>query len=168
MRQLFNFSSILREPKSRQTFLTYFVAAAVIFLLFYNTLRILNGMIEEKSAVTEQSIKQIAVVQKRTQEAKELLNSEKTLETGLMSYVQSLSSHLGRDGKLVNIRLVSSQPKQEQVSFRSENLVYIDFLSILSDIEQYDNLWIKSYTLSKRFDNALRIDVVWDIVRVIG
>jgi hypothetical protein len=168
MKRILDFSSILKDPKARQNTLAYFVIATVIFLLFYNTSRILNGMIEEKNTETEQSVKQLAVVQKRIQEAKELLNSGKTLETGLMSYVQSLSSHLGRDGKLVNIRLVSSQPKQEQVSFRSENLVYIDFLSVLSDIEQYDNLWIKSYTLSKRFDNTMRVDVVWDIVRIIS
>ena len=69
-------------------------------------------------------------------------------------------------GKIMNIKLVSSINSLEQVSFRAENLTYADIMNIMKDLEQYGNVSIKNLTINKRFDNPKRAGSIWDVVRV--
>jgi hypothetical protein len=80
--------------------------------------------------------------------------------------VQSLSGQLSEGGKFTNIKIINTTLRQEQVSFKTENLVYNDFVNILKELESYGNIQVKSLLVNKRFDNPKRIDALWDIVRV--
>lgn len=148
---------------TRQRLMLVFIAVGVVFMVFYWTYLVADSrkaFAHEEAARLQERINTVKVLSVQLEDR---LRYAKQLNKGLLSYVQELGENTG--SSIVNIRLVSSSAQQEQVSFRAENLVYQEFITILRDIEQYDNVWVKSITVNKRFDNPQRIDVAWDIVR---
>ncbi len=154
-----------QDFQTRQKLLTYFLAALLVLALFYWTSTILSSKKAEIQSTATAARERIVRVQSEIQKLQDKELNAKPLNTALPSYIQGMGQRMGMSAKFVNIRPVSSTGKQEQVSFRSENLVYKDFSAILQDFEQYDNVWVKSVQLAKRFDNPKRLDVIWDIVR---
>ena len=155
----------LNDFHFRQKALTYFLVVMFIAALFYWTHAIISAKRDDMQSEVTASKERIVRVQSEIQKLQEKQQNVKPLSAGLQSYIQTLGQRMGISAKFVNIKLVNSGNRQEQVSFRSENLVYNDFSAILQDFEQYDNVWIKSVSITRRFDNPKRLDVAWDIVR---
>ena len=149
--------------KNRQTVSTFFVICSCIFLIFYWTYSFLSSRSDSIRQQAELSAKKIY-------EVKGFLNSingnskQRNLNSSLLSYMQNMNSYM--QGKIMNIKLVSSINSLEQVSFRAENLTYADIMNIMKDLEQYGNVSIKNLTINKRFDNPKRAGSIWDVVRV--
>jgi len=155
----------LGDFHSRQRILLIGLIVAGVFTAFYWTNDILTDRRASTAATVENTQDRIARVLTLMQRAEHNRINARTLDTGLLSFVQGMGNRTEIRGKLVNIRLVSSANRQEQVTFRTENLVLKELANVLRDIEQYDNVWITSLVITKRFDNPQRLDVNWDIVR---
>jgi hypothetical protein len=157
----------LQDFHTRQKLLSYFLAVISVIALFYWTQTIISTKRADMQAATVATKERIIRVQGEIQKLQDKQQNVKLLSTGLQSYIQIMGQNMGISAKFVNIKLINSVNRQEQVSFRSENLVYKDLSAILQDFEQYDNIWVKSVYISKRFDNPKRLDIAWDIVRAI-
>jgi hypothetical protein len=155
----------LGDFHNRQKILLVALIVLGVCMLFYWT----NAILAEKRASTiaaaENTKDRIVRVHTLMHRIDDKRINARTLDTGLLSFVQGMGNRTEIRGKLVNIRLVSSANRQEQVTFRTENLVLKEFADVLKDIEQYDNVWIRSLVITKRFDNPMRLDVSWDIIR---
>ncbi|MDR2870813.1 MAG: hypothetical protein LBV04_10210 [Deferribacteraceae bacterium] len=153
--------------QTRQRALLIFVVLAVAFLLFYWTGMAVNNQKVKAESYTADTQMRLADVQRFMVIQQSGRQDVRKLDAGLLSHIQGIKGRYGLNGDIVNIRLVSSGTanQQEQVSFRAENLVYQEFTAILNDLEQYDNIWVKTVNVSKRFDNTERIDVAFDVIR---
>ncbi|MDR2883544.1 MAG: hypothetical protein LBV09_00365 [Deferribacteraceae bacterium] len=158
-------TAALSDYHNRQRLLLIVLICLGVFMAFYWT----NGFLADSrrsTAATITTVKErISKVQTLVDRIEDKSTNAKTLDTGLLSYSQGLSSSAKVGSKLMSIKLVSSANRQEQVTFRTENLVINDLNNILQDIEQYDNVWIRALSITRRFDNPKRIDASWDIVR---
>ncbi len=161
----FDVSALWKDFHTRQKLLAVIGVAAVVFAMFYWTNQIISNFRNESAAAAKLTAERIVNVQKRILEINDKNANSKVLTNGLLSYVQDMGANMGIASKFTNIRLVSAQGRQEQVTFRSEGLVYQQLILIVRDLEQYDNVWVKSFMLTKRFDNPKRIDVSWDVIR---
>jgi hypothetical protein len=159
---------MMSDFRTRQRVMMVLAGGVLIFLIFYWT-----HMLEARKIQSLEA--SIAATYARTDEvigyaAQIKFNERSTasLSTGLLSYIQNMPGRLPIAGQIINLRMVAQSGtanRQEQVSFRTENLVYKEFLDILADLERYDNVWVKSMTLTKRFDNPMHIDIGWEVVR---
>jgi len=157
----------LKDFHTRQILLKYFLVTMLVIALFYWTHTIMSAKQADIHSTVIATKERIARVESEIQKLQDKQQNVKLLNTGLLSYIQVMGQKMGISAKFVNIKLVNSGNRQEQVSFRSENLVYKDFLAILQDLEQYDNTLVKNIVIAKRFDNPKRLDITWDIVRAV-
>jgi energy-converting hydrogenase Eha subunit C len=113
----------LGDFHSRQKIMLIALVALGIFMLFYWTNEILATKRASTIAAVESTQDRITRVHVLVHRIDDKRANAKNLDTGLLSFVQGLGNRTGIRGKLVNIRLVSSANRQEQVTFRTENLV---------------------------------------------
>jgi hypothetical protein len=154
--------------QTRQRILMVFAVVAGVFLLFYWTAAAVSSQQAKSANYAADTQLRLADVQRFIMQRQSTMQSARVLRTGLMSHVQNIKAKYGLPGDIVNIRLVNSSgdnARQEQVSFRAENMIYQEFITILTDLEQYDNVWVKSVSVTKRFDNTQRIDITFDVIR---
>ena len=140
-------------------------AVAVVLLLFVITGVVLSSKKEDAEIMAQTAHDRLRLAQVLTIRALDAQNNSKALSTSLQQHIEGIGPRYSIRGAILNIRLINSSNKQEQVSFRAENLVYKEFTYILNDLEQYDNVWVKSVDIKKRYDNPERIDVSFDVVR---
>lgn len=140
-------------------------AAAFVLLLFLVTALVISSKRANAEQLALNAADRLRLTQVLTIRALDAQNNSKTLTTALQPHIEGIAPRFSLQGSIVNIRLINSSGGQEQVSFRAENLVYREFTYILNDLEQYDNVWVKSLSISRRYDNPNRIDVSFDIIR---
>ena len=165
LRDLLSTNLNIANFQTRQKVLLLVVIAPTLILIFDLSSRAVSSQKQRaENAVTDARIR-LDDVQRYIVMRQSSQQNAQRLDAGLLSYIEGIKQRHTIQGDIVNIRLVNSANRQEQVSFRAENLVYQEFVAILNDLEQYDNIWIKTISLTKRFDNPLRIDVAFDIIR---
>ena len=160
-----NIKALLSDFNARQRMLTIFMASAIIFMIFFWTNTIINAQTEKLNTRINDTYERIESARRNAVIIDYRRRNTQKLSTGLFTYIQGLSGKLRLRVAITGTRLVSSQSNQEQVSFRTENLVYEEFVGILKDFEQYDNIQVKNLSIRKRFDNPRHIDANWDIIR---
>ena len=156
---------LLSDFNTRQRILTIFMGTAIIFMIFFWTATIINARTQRLEKRISDTYERIETARNNVIAIDYRRRNTQKLSTGLFTYIQALNTKLHLRGAVTGNRLVSSQSSQEQVAFRTENLVYEEFIAILRDFEMYDNVQVKNLTLRKRFDNPGRIDVSWDLTR---
>jgi type II secretory pathway component PulM len=166
IRNLTTLNSLLKDFHFRQRFMSIILAVLAVFFVFYITFAIFEQTIQASTMRSQQLQERVAGVKTSIAKIERNTSQTKILSTGLLTYVQNLNGQLSGTGKFTNIRVVNNTLRQEQVSFKTENLVYNDFVKILKEFESYANLQIKSISVNKRFDNPKRIDALWDLVRL--
>ena len=160
-----NIKALLSDFNARQRMLTIFMASAIIFMIFFWTNTIINAQTEKLNTRINDTYERIESARRNAVIIDYRRRNTQKLSTGLFTYIQGLSGKLRLRAAITGTRLVSSQSNQEQVSFRTENLVYEEFVGILKDFEQYDNIQVKNLSIRKRFDNPRHIDANWDLIR---
>ncbi|MDR2104894.1 MAG: hypothetical protein LBP51_03960 [Deferribacteraceae bacterium] len=158
------YRTLLKDFHFRQRFMTILFAILAAFFIFYGTFALFEEAALAANNRSEQLKERISNI--KTRLAKVENAQTKSLSMGLLTYVQSLSGQLSGGGKFTNIKIINTTLRQEQISFKTENLVYNEFVKLLKEFESYGNVQVKSLLINKRFDNPKRIDALWDIVRV--
>jgi hypothetical protein len=164
--RLEKFNALFKDFHFRQRVMTALLVILTVFFIFYITFALFEEAVNASVKRAEQLEERISNVKTRAAQIDKDTAQTKTLTTGLLTYVQGLSGQLSGGGKFTNIKIVNTTVRQEQISFKTENLVYNDFIKITKEFESYGNLQIKSLSVNKRFDNPRRIDALWDIVRI--
>ncbi|MDR2400296.1 MAG: hypothetical protein LBD73_01425 [Deferribacteraceae bacterium] len=159
------YRQLFKDFHFRQQFMTALLVALAVVFIFYGTFVLFGESVQASIKNAEQLQERVTNVKSSIAKIEKNTAQTKTLSTGLLTYVQGLSGQLTGGGKFTNIKIINATTRQEQVSFKTENLVYNDFVNLLKEFENYGNVQIKSLSVNKRFDNPKRIDALWDIVR---
>jgi hypothetical protein len=165
MKNIAELRTLFKDFHFRQRFMMALLASLAVFFLFYGAFTIFGEAVSASAKRSEDLRERIVNVKTRIAKIEKNSSQTKILTTGLLTYVQSLNGQVSAEGKITNIKMLSTTMRQEQVSFKTENLVYNDFVKLLKEFEGYGNLQIKSLAVNKRFDNPKRIDALWDMVK---
>jgi mannitol-1-phosphate/altronate dehydrogenase len=156
---------LFKDFRFRQRFMTGLLSVLAAVFLFYAAGALFGNAVSASATRSAQLKERIENVKTRIARIEKTAAGSKVLSAGLLTHVQSLGERVTGGGKFTNIKLVNTALRQEQVTFKTENLVYNDFVNILKEFESYDNIQLKSLSVNKRFDNPKRIDAVWDVAR---
>ena len=150
---------------NRQKAMTYIAAGGVIFLLFYWT----HLGFTSAGAKAEKSLR---AVENRIEKAVDLAGKIKTgsdrtqtINTGLLSFLQTSAEREGLGGKLGGIRPKTVPGAEEAATIRLDGLNYNELVSFLRSVERYGNLSLTNTKISKRFDNEQLLNLVADVIK---
>lgn len=151
----------------KQQILTTFVVVVGIFFLFYWTSSFLDSQLNSAKKNAENDYKKLERVATMILQVKQAeQQGVRTMNQGLLTFIQETGTKNGISAKLVNIRPITAKKGIEHVSLRVENLYYDEFIKFISDIETYDNLNIKVINFTKRYDNPKMIDSSIEVVKM--
>ncbi|WP_022852202.1 hypothetical protein [Limisalsivibrio acetivorans] len=148
----------------KETVLIWVVIVTAVFLLFYWTHLFFQSQKEGYIAST-------AAVAERTEKAAELAalvetgNGSRNVQSGLLSFVQAVSSRVGINSKIFDLKPISSPQGRETVSIKMQALNYSELVSFLERLDGYDNTGIRSFSMNKRFDNPQLVDINLEITK---
>lgn len=141
------------------------IVFAIIFFIFHWTNKIFNNIEKSYISDAENTYSRLEKVTQIAQDMKSSENRQNIMTEGLLSYIQKSCGEINIAEKLINLRPVSSNDRLEHISMRLENLYYDEFIKLVSKIESFDNLFIKSVSFTKRYDNPQMIDVSIEVVK---
>jgi len=136
------------------------VVAIVIFFIFFWTYSFFNTKMEQTKSRYYDLVNQIKKVQFLVQE----LNNNKiynyTLNIGLLSFIQQLSTKNNIENHIVNLKTINSNNNTEIVYVKFNSLTLNQLLKIIKDIELYNNLYIQKFNIIKHQNNLVNLDIV--------
>lgn len=150
---------------NRQQITMIAAVAGAIFLIFYWTHLSFNSGIKN----AQSSLKTIQTkIDKSTSLAiKAKIGNKKsmTMNTGLLSFLQTTTERTGLSEKVGGIKPKPVPGAKEAASIRLEGLNYNEMISFLKSVERYQNLYANNIKISKRFDNNKLLNLVMDIIK---
>ena len=136
------------------------VVAIVIFFIFFWTYSFFNTKMEQTKSRYYDLVNQIKKVQFLVQE----LNNNKiynyTLNIGLLSFIQQLSTKNNIENHIVNLKTINSNNNTEIVYVKFNSLTLNQLLKIIKDIELHNNLYIQKFNIIKHQNNLVNLDIV--------
>ncbi len=136
-----------------------------IFFAFYWTDFFINSKVKSYNSEAEQTYERLGKVMELTAKLRTNNATQNTMDTGLLSFLQKSSENSGMGDRLANLRAVPSNDGVEHASLRLENLYYDEMIMFIVRIEAFDNLYVKSLTFNRRYDNEQKVDVTLEIVK---
>lgn len=151
--------------KNKQQILTIFLICAGIFFLFYWTDQFFSSKERSYKAGAEAVYERLEKAAQLAVQVRQADASKNLMKDGLLSFSQKTCMDIGIGKKLVNLRPVTSSSSIEHISMRLENLYYDEFIKFIANVEKFDNLYIKTISFTKRYDNPNMIDAAIEIVK---
>jgi hypothetical protein len=151
--------------KNKESFLIIFILITSVCLLFYWTHLAFNKKYLSILKETQVYKEKIKKVKKLSLKLKNNNFSTKKVSSGLLSFYQIQTRNIGLENKLVVIKPKITDSGSETVVVRYEKLNFNELMSVIKITDSYSNLNIKSFEISKRFDNPKLIDLNMEIMR---
>ena len=130
------------------------ILIVVFFIFFWNYSFFSNKIAQTQSRTTDllSQIKKVQVLVKKLDNNR--LNNY-TLNIGLLSFIQQISTENHIDNHIINLKTINSGNDTETVYVKFNSLNLSEILKVIHNIEQYSNLYIKKLSISKQQNNNL-------------
>lgn len=151
---------------SRQRVLLYFLVGAGVFFAIYWTNLFFQSKRDNLISESQDTYLKISKIVEMRSVIESNNSSVRNVQTGLLSFVQSIADANRLGGKLSNLRPIQTTNELEHIALRIENLNYSEFINFISEIERYDNIRIRSLNLNPRYDNDKLIDINMEVVKL--
>jgi hypothetical protein len=149
----------------KEKILIWTVAVVAVFLLFYWTHLIFAS--KERKYVQLQT-GYTDKIEKTAELLSEIAsgdNSKKTVTTGLLSFIQSVSAKAGVSDRILDLKPITGAQGVETAGLRIQGLNLNELTGFLALVEGHDNLGIKTFSLKKRFDDPMLVDINLELVK---
>lgn len=151
---------------SRDQLAVFFVVLAGCFLLFYWTHSAFETVRDNVVSETNVIVEKIAKVDELMKAAKSNTKRTQTVNTSLLAFMQNETSRFGLDTKMTVLKPKTAAGSKESATVRFEQFDLNDMLNLIGMVDQYENLLIDSFGVTKRFDDAELVNISMEISKV--
>ena len=139
----------------KETIYINIAISILIFFTFFWTYSFFNSKELQIKSRTNDILSQIRKVQILVKKLDNNKLNNYTLNIGLLSFIQQISTENHIDNHIINLQTINSGNNTETVSVKFNSLNLSEILKIIHNIEQYSNLYIKKLSITKQENNNL-------------